>query len=275
MQKEPPPAGDCWGAVIGAISWSIFLTVLLGTTGTANGGQLFLTFILYLPIGAMYGFGFAFANWHLVMKKTAQGFIEGTSVLGIGIVLSALTDNKKYGMFGWLFFLIRVSWHIGFCWIPGIYYGVKAIRAESRPQIAAEAKGRPFRKAKPSPPSHAPDSPDTPCSPAFSQRPGPLLTCTGGLFAGNAFPFNPGEEIFIGSDPEVCQIIFPENLVWPIHCSLLYNGSTGSWRVRDLSGGNTYRNGVHSLPVGQWQELPRGTLLSIGQGKNGQRFQLN
>ena len=52
----------------------------------------------YLLAGPFYGFGFAFANWHVVMQKTKQGAIQGAAVFGIGLVLSHWLKDQRYGM---------------------------------------------------------------------------------------------------------------------------------------------------------------------------------
>ena len=65
-------------------------------------------------------------------EKTKRGAIEGGAVLGIGIILSCLTENVKWGFWGWIYFVLRVSWHIGMCWIPGVWYGIQAIRLEKK-----------------------------------------------------------------------------------------------------------------------------------------------
>lgn len=254
---------------------------------------------LYLLAGPFYGFGFAFANWHVVMQKTKQGAIQGAAVFGIGLVLSHWLKDQRYGMWGWLFFVFRVSWHLGFCWIPGIWYGIQAIREESRGTAPASVSDedlearqldqqRIARAAAASAPQPAPVPQAVPVSrPAAVPRPAPTpqpaapskqtqpsLDCVAGAFAGARFPVSPGEIISLGSDPALCQIVLPQPFAASRHCSLLYNLSRGCWQAKDLSGGLTYINGIQPLSSGAFQDLPQGAVLCVGQGKNSQRFHL-
>ena len=261
----------------------------------------------YLLAGPFYGFGFAFANWHVVMQKTKQGAIQGAAVFGIGLVLSHWLKDQRYGMWGWLFFVFRVSWHLGFCWIPGIWYGIQAIREEARgtapasvsaedlearqldqQRIARAAAIQAAQRAAASAPQPAPVPQAVPVSrPAAVSRPAPIpqpaapskqtqpsLDCVAGAFAGARFPVSPGEIISLGSDPALCQIVLPQSLAASRHCSLLYNLSRGCWQAKDLSGGLTYINGIQPLSSGAFQDLPQGAVLCVGQGKNSQRFRI-
>ena len=69
--------------------------------GVGSAGELCLCAYLSL-FGPIYGFGFTFANWRLVAEKTKRGANEGGAVLGIGIILSCLTENVKWGFWGWI-----------------------------------------------------------------------------------------------------------------------------------------------------------------------------
>lgn len=65
------------GAIIGFVCMLVFMFVMLamtpssgGYTSTADGVTgVIVTIFSCLVAGPLYGFGFAFANWHLVMKK--------------------------------------------------------------------------------------------------------------------------------------------------------------------------------------------------------------
>lgn len=121
------------GAAVG------FVFMLVVMIATNSGGSGFgLHSLAYLAAGPLYGFGFVFANWHYVIQKTKVGAIEGAAGLGIGLVLAHLFRNRNWGIAGMLYFLLRVSWHIGFCWIPGIWYGIRAIREERRQERPAK-----------------------------------------------------------------------------------------------------------------------------------------
>lgn len=261
----------------------------------------------YLLAGPFYGFGFAFANWHVVMQKTKQGAVQGAAVFGIGLVLSHWLKDQRYGMWGWLFFVFRVSWHLGFCWIPGIWYGIQAIREEARASAptpvtdadletrqlnqqriaqaaaaqAAERASRSTSQPAPAPqavpvsqPAAVPQHASVPCVTAPLHQTQPCLTCVAGAFAGADFPVSPGEIIYLGSDPSLCQIVLPQSLATPKHCSLIYNLNRRCWQAKDFSGGQTYINGIQPVSSDTFQELPQGAVLCIGLGKNSQRFRI-
>lgn len=273
------------GIIAAAVGFVVMLCLMLAL------GQFS---ILYLLAGPFYGFGFAFANWHVVMQKTKQGAIQGAAVFGIGLVLSHWLKDRRYGMWGWAFFLFRVSWHLGVCWIPGIWYGIQAIRQERRgaapapvspPASSADQEARQLnqqRIARAAAAQAAERAAASPPQPAFVPQPAapsrpvqPDLACVAGAFAGAAFPISPGEIISLGSDPALCQIVLPQVSAASRHCSLLYNLSRGCWQARDLSGGLTFVNGVQPISSGAFQDLPRGSILCVGQGKNSQRFRLD
>ena len=282
------------GAAVG------FVFMLVVMIATNSGGSGFgLHSLAYLAAGPLYGFGFVFANWHYVIQKTKVGAIEGAAGLGIGLVLAHLFRNRNWGIAGMLYFLLRVSWHIGFCWIPGIWYGIRAIREERRqerpakPQkerredrpAAAPAGARrsstPAAAARPQAPSTPagqarPQAPSTPAAAARPKAPSarPQLTALSGLFSGGVFSAADGEELLIGSDPEVCQIVLPPECAAPIHCSLVFDRARGVWRARDLTEGQTLFNGARAARVGEFQDMASGTVLSLGHGANRQQFQL-
>lgn len=274
-----------WRGVIAAAVGFVVMLCLMLAVGKFS--------LLYLLAGPFYGFGFAFANWHVVMQKTKQGAIQGAAVFGIGLVLSHWLKDRRYGMWGWAYFLLRVSWHLGFCWIPGIWYGIQAISEERRtpapvpaspsPAVdqqarqldqqriaraaaaqAAEKAARAASPAQSSPPASPPPPAGVPSQPS--------LLCMAGVFSGASFPVSPGEVLSLGSDPVSCQIVLPPACAASRHCSVVYNPGRRCWQVKDLSGGQTFLNGIQPVSSGGFQELPRGTVLCIGQGKNSQRF---
>lgn len=100
---------------------------LLGNFGRIIPTHYIFTYPFY---GILYGFGLTFANWKVTLQKTKQGAVEGATGLGIGVFLSHFTGEKKWGIYGWFYFIFRLCWHIGFCWIPGIWYGIQTIRKE-------------------------------------------------------------------------------------------------------------------------------------------------
>ena len=172
--------------------------------------------------------------------------------------------------------MLRVSWHIGMCWIPGIWYGIQEIRLEKK-ELDQSSTARPEAARPPRPAAASPVSQPVP-QPAFQkaveQAARPALTGVTGIFAGTDFPVQADEELAIGSDPSVCQIVLPAECAAPIHCSLRYDSRRGCWQVRDLTDGQTFENGVRAIRTGVFEDIPKGRLICVGQGKYSQRFRL-
>lgn len=298
------------GAVIGL---AVMIILVMFSGGFSNPYAW-----MYVLAGPFYGFGLTFANWHEVMRKTKRGAIQGAAGLGIGWILSRWLKDSKWGLFGWLFFLIRVSWHLGFCWIPGIWYGIKAISDDLKTQAQPQAPVKPQTMAKPQAPGKSQavsnagrpgKNPEPKISPLNQDRIAraaaamnassgqnmarqnagsgsvgsggspksqakPLLSCVAGVFSGANFPIRPGEEIVIGSDPSVCQIVLPADCAVPVHCSVLYDEAKQCWMARDLSGGQTLANGIAPIGNGVFGPVASGTVLCIGRGEKRQYFKV-
>lgn len=243
------------GAAIGAIAMAILFIAIGGDFGNVLYGMF---------CGTLYGFGFAFANWGKLLRNTRKAAAEGTAGLGIGVILSRLTDDNNWGIFGWLYFIFRIAFALGFGWIPGIWYGIRAIRAELKEEYtSAPAKSAPKRPAPAaSRPAAAPAAAD------------PVLYCLSGAFAGAEFPLKSGEVITLGSDPARCQVILTGEDIQGEHCRLWLDRESSDWYAVALSGSRVSRDGIRPLAPDAVTLLPRGTVLSIGQGANSQRFRL-
>ncbi len=250
-QTQKKPVTAVRRGITGAIAGEVVMIVIFILVAASGAQVSFAYALIYLLFGPIYGFGFTFANWRLVAEKTKRGAVEGGAVLGIGIILSCLTENVKWGLWGWIYFVLRVSWHIGMCWIPGIWYGIQAIRLEKK-ELDQSGTARP-EAARP---------------------PRPALTGVTGIFAGTDFPVQADEELAIGSDPSVCQIVLPAECAAPIHCSIRYDSRRGCWQVRDLTDGQTFENGIRAIRTGVFEDIPKGRLICVGQGKYSQRFRL-
>ena len=264
------------GAVAAAVGAGILVVLVVITNGFNIPLILFA-----LVLGPVYGFGYAFANWHYIIKKTKQGAAEGAAVFGIGLLLSRLTRNSSYGAWGWVYFLIRVAWNLGMGWIPGVWYGVQAIRAETRQRTS---RPRPVSPAAPRARVSPPVAQEQralnrqrietlKAAMAAQQAVQPSLDCVAGAFAGASFPVQPGEVLCLGSDPTRCQIVLPGTAAAARQCLLQYDSVRG-WQARGLPGAKTYINGVQPLGTDAFQPLPAGTILCISQGKNSQRFRI-
>ena len=288
-QTQKKPVTAVRRGITGAIAGEVVMIVIFILVAASGAQVSFAYALIYLLFGPIYGFGFTFANWRLVAEKTKRGAVEGGAVLGIGIILSCLTENVKWGFWGWIYFVLRVSWHIGMCWIPGVWYGIQAIRLEKK-ELDQSGTARPEAARPPRPAAVSPVSQPVPqpafqkaSAPAQSLQPAaqkaveaarPALTGVTGIFAGTDFPVQADEELAIGSDPSVCQIVLPAECAAPIHCSIRYDSRRGCWQVRDLTDGQTFENGVRAIRTGVFEDIPKGRLICVGQGKYSQRFRL-
>ena len=289
-QTQKKPVTAVRRGITGAIAGEVVMIVIFILVAASGAQVSFAYALIYLLFGPIYGFGFTFANWRLVAEKTKRGAVEGGAVLGIGIILSCLTENVKWGFWGWIYFVLRVSWHIGMCWIPGIWDGIQAIRLEKK-ELDQSGTARPEAARPPRPAAVSPVSQPVP-QPAFQQASAPAqslqpasqkaveqaarpaLSGVTGIFAGTDFPVQADEELAIGSDPSVCQIVLPAECAAPIHCSIRYDSRRGCWQVRDLTDGQTFENGVRAIRTGVFEDIPKGRLICVGQGKYSQRFRL-
>ena len=232
--------------------------------------------------------GNPFAGFY--MNIIANGLIGSGYICVLGLVTLLCAFRSGKGFWGWIYFVLRVSWHIGMCWIPGVWYGIQAIRLEKK-ELDQSGTARPEAARPPRPAAVSPVSQPVPqpafqkaSAPAQSLQPAsqkaveqaarPALSGVTGIFAGTDFPVQADEELAIGSDPSVCQIVLPAECAAPIHCSLRYDSRRGCWQVRDLTDGQTFENGVRAIRTGVFEDIPKGRLICVGQGKYSQRFRL-
>lgn len=103
---------------------------------------------------------------------------------------------------------------------------------------------------------------------------GHSIVCISGIFEGAEFPLKSGEVITFGTDSAHCQIILNGDGIQREHCRLWFNYAFSNWYVLPLSGGITRCNGAQILPADDICILPRGTVLSFGQGQSCQQFRL-
>lgn len=250
------------GSSIGAAI--MFLLALWGVLEGSSPTHYIFTYPFY---GILYGFGLTFANWKVTLQKTKQGAVEGATGLGIGVFLSHFTGEKKWGIYGWFYFIFRLCWHIGFCWIPGIWYGIQTIRKEFDDLKVASPSSQNKPVSRPAQPKEERPTP----MPAASSR---SLFCLSGSFAGAEFPFHNAEVLTIGSDPARCQIVLSGNGIPGEVCRLWFIQTTAFWYAVVLPGATVYRDGTTPLLPETVQVLPRGTTISTGPDDNKQIFKL-
>lgn len=258
MNPKLKPGSAIRRGVIGAAIGAVAMAILYIAIGGNFGNVLYGVFC-----GTLYGFGFAFANWRKILRNTKKATVEGAAGIGIGVILSRLTDDNNWGMLGWLYFLFRMVCALAFGWIPGIWYGIQAIIAE----LNEERASAPAENIRQSLASDANRS-------GAPTEAAPVLYCLSGAFAGAELPMDSGEVITLGSDPSRCQLVLTGEGIQPQHCQLGFDKETSGWYAVAVSDGKVYRDGIRPLNPESVTILPRGTVLSIGQGANSQRFRL-
>ena len=207
-------------------------------------------------------------------------------MFGIGLLLSRLTRNSSYGAWGWVYFLIRVAWNLGMGWIPGVWYGVQAIRAEARQQAArppARLRGRPAGRVSPRRSAQEQRALNRQrietLKAAMAAQPAlpaamPSLACVAGcLLPGPASRCSPARPSAWAATPPAARSCCRARPPPPASacCSMT---ASAAGRGRGLPGAVTYINGVQPLGTDAFQPLPAGTLLCISQGRNSQRFRI-
>jgi hypothetical protein len=101
------------------------------------------------------------------------------------------------------------------------------------------------------------------------------ITCLSGMYSGNTFNMVADEELTLGRDAAVCNIVLERNAdkVSRKHCGILYNPSSQNYFVTDYSSNGTMTNDgarlVNNIPT----QLPSGTIICLGNNEN--RFMLN
>ncbi len=100
------------------------------------------------------------------------------------------------------------------------------------------------------------------------------LTGISGVYEGAIFRIDAGENITIGRDPKVSQIVVDENceLVSRRHCTVRGNAAERNYSVTDHSTNGTFING-NRLPKDEEISVPKGTVITLGDDTNA--FKLN
>ncbi|MBR1866419.1 MAG: FHA domain-containing protein [Lachnospiraceae bacterium] len=85
-----------------------------------------------------------------------------------------------------------------------------------------------------------------------------------GTYKDAVLVLQPGEELVIGRDVNVCQLILEAPWVSRRHCIIAYNRETGFYDVTDVSENGTFAMDAERLPKGERTQLESGTVLVIG-----------
>ncbi|MDL2288256.1 FHA domain-containing protein, partial [Oscillospiraceae bacterium OttesenSCG-928-F05] len=117
-------------------------------------------------------------------------------------------------------------------------------------------------------------------SPAQAPRPAPPaggtgITCLSGMYAGQDFTMAAGDELIIGRDATMSNIILDQNAdkVSRKHCGITYDAARNAYQVTDYSTNGTFIDGGNRLAANVPTTLQRGTVIALGSREN--RFKLS
>lgn len=101
------------------------------------------------------------------------------------------------------------------------------------------------------------------------------ITGLTGMYAGQTIPLASREELVIGRDNEICNLIVDQNAekVSRKHCGVAYIADTGSYQVVDYSSNGTTVEGGSRLVANVPATLQPGAVIALGSREN--RFRLN
>lgn len=110
------------GAIVGAVVLTAFYVA--SVNGTTTGVDI-LTLLGCIPLGALYGFGYAF-GWGYFKSITAKamGVATGASILTI------LFSKEDTGLKIFFIYLFAFAFATAIAWLPGIVKGIASIVRE-------------------------------------------------------------------------------------------------------------------------------------------------
>ena len=103
------------------------------------------------------------------------------------------------------------------------------------------------------------------------------LTITGlsGMYAGQSLPLAANEELVIGRDNAMCNLIIDKSAekVSRKHCAIFFDAARGTYQVTDFSSNGTFVDGGSRLVANMPTTLQRGSVIVLGSKEN--RFRLD
>lgn len=94
------------------------------------------------------------------------------------------------------------------------------------------------------------------------------IRCTGGAYAGAEIEIMPEEELVIGRNSTICNLVISEPDISRKHCVIKYTAADGYYYVVDYSTFGVLYNDSHKLEKGVSMKCPVGTKLTLGKGNN-------
>lgn len=156
------------------------------------------------------------------------------------------------------------------------YVGIiPAKRYSSNPIERLQIEKEPLEWLPSGQPETPPVQPEVPggTDTVYAKNAGSIMW-TLGDYSGYSFPVNPGEEIVIGRDPSISNIIIDQKYttVSKRHCSVRFDPNTQLYTVVDYSSNGTFINGGIKLESYKPLQLASDTVVSIGNGENSFRL---
>ena len=99
---------------------------------------------------------------------------------------------------------------------------------------------------------------------AMNRRPGGAIVGIRGSCLGKILRIQPGVEILLGRDTNICDICFESKKVSRKHCGIIYHAKEHSYSVCDYSANGTYLGNGQRLKSGIHYKVLAGEELWIG-----------
>ncbi|MEE3429016.1 MAG: DUF4234 domain-containing protein [Ruminococcus sp.] len=97
-----------------------------------------------------------------------------------------------------------------------------------------------------------------------------IVTCESGSLQGAVFELGDGDEIIIGTNPNLCNIVVEDTagIVSERHCAVSYNARSNNYTVIDFSSNGTFLGTGEQLINNAPKVIPYGELIIIGDAQN-------
>ena len=96
-----------------------------------------------------------------------------------------------------------------------------------------------------------------------------IISCISGIYEGSEFPLQAGENILIGRDASICNIVYPESNreISRQHCSITFLPDASGYEIITMA---TYglHIGKYLSRSGEKLKIKRGSVLSLDDNKN-------
>ena len=95
-----------------------------------------------------------------------------------------------------------------------------------------------------------------------------IIECRSGEYAGARMEIAPNEELLVGRNGAICQLVLSDADISRKHMSIVFSQLDNCFYVTDYSSRGTIMNGSIRLPNGVKTKCPIGTKLSLANGNN-------